>query len=85
MDEAIIKELHLKKFVPIGSKLHGGCISKARAYHTDKYGDVFIKFNNDPKVLYKDGLVKIFHGCYSCTSKETTRKLWPILYYYIIG
>uniref|UniRef100_A0A915BWV6 protein-ribulosamine 3-kinase n=1 Tax=Parascaris univalens TaxID=6257 RepID=A0A915BWV6_PARUN len=49
MDEAIMKELQLKKFVPIGSKLHGGCISKARAYHTDKYGDVFIKFNNDPK------------------------------------
>ncbi|KHN75250.1 Ketosamine-3-kinase [Toxocara canis] len=50
MDEAIIKrELSIKRLEPMSSKLHGGCISKARSYHTDKYGDVFIKYNNDEK------------------------------------
>lgn len=48
MEEVIKKELGVSKLERFGGST-GGCISRANGYSTDKYGDVFIKFNDKPE------------------------------------
>uniref|UniRef100_A0A0N5ANH0 protein-ribulosamine 3-kinase n=1 Tax=Syphacia muris TaxID=451379 RepID=A0A0N5ANH0_9BILA len=56
MDTEVIKQkLGVKSLTPFGSST-GGCISSAHCYNTDKYGDVFIKYNS------KNGAKLMFDG-----------------------
>ncbi|VDN01292.1 unnamed protein product [Thelazia callipaeda] len=45
MESVIKRELGLTVLEPFDCGA-GGCISKGRGYHCDKYGDLFIKFND---------------------------------------
>uniref|UniRef100_A0A915BVG9 protein-ribulosamine 3-kinase n=3 Tax=Parascaris univalens TaxID=6257 RepID=A0A915BVG9_PARUN len=47
MEEIIKNELSLNSLESFGGSA-GGCISRGGGYHTDKVGDVFIKFNDKP-------------------------------------
>ncbi|KAL3997674.1 Fructosamine kinase family protein [Acanthocheilonema viteae] len=47
--EAIKVELDLGSIKELRSGFSGGCINRAKAYKTDKYGDIFVKFNDNEK------------------------------------
>lgn len=48
--EAIKAELGLGTITELRSGFSGGCINRAKAYKTDKYNDIFVKFNGNEKV-----------------------------------
>lgn len=50
MEEVIKNELGLDSLESFGGSA-GGCISRGGGYHTDKVGDVFIKFNDKQDVI----------------------------------
>uniref|UniRef100_A0A0R3RZP1 protein-ribulosamine 3-kinase n=1 Tax=Elaeophora elaphi TaxID=1147741 RepID=A0A0R3RZP1_9BILA len=47
--EAIKSELGVGTIKELRSRFTGGCINRAKAYNTDKYGDIFVKFNDNEK------------------------------------
>ncbi|VDO70410.1 unnamed protein product [Onchocerca flexuosa] len=47
--EAIKAELGLGTIQELRSYFGGGCINRTKAYRTDKYGDIFVKFNDNEK------------------------------------
>uniref|UniRef100_A0A8R1TND9 protein-ribulosamine 3-kinase n=2 Tax=Onchocerca TaxID=6281 RepID=A0A8R1TND9_ONCVO len=47
--ETIKTELGLGTIQELRSSFGGGCINRAKAYRTDKYGDIFVKFNDNEK------------------------------------
>lgn len=60
--ETIKRELNLGTIKELRLRFSGGCINRAKAYSTDKYGDIFVKFNDNKKVsiLYYTFLVSLF-------------------------
>ncbi|KAK6105821.1 Fructosamine kinase family protein [Brugia pahangi] len=47
--EAIKSELNLGSIKELPIRFSGGCINRAKAYSTDEYGDIFVKFNDNEK------------------------------------
>ncbi|VDM12910.1 unnamed protein product [Wuchereria bancrofti] len=47
--EAIKSELNLGTIKELQFRFSGGYINRAKAYSTDKYGDIFVKFNDNEK------------------------------------
>nr|CRZ23737.1 Bm9442 [Brugia malayi] len=47
--EAIKSELNLGTIKELPLRFSGGCINRAKAYSTDEYGDIFVKFNDNEK------------------------------------
>ncbi|VDK70564.1 unnamed protein product [Litomosoides sigmodontis] len=47
--EIIKTELGLGSIEELQHRFYGGCISRAKAYKTDKYGNIFVKFNDNEK------------------------------------
>ncbi|VDM95664.1 unnamed protein product [Thelazia callipaeda] len=43
------RELNVDEIHDLYPQLTGGCINKAKAFRTDKYGDIFIKYNDNEK------------------------------------
>lgn len=52
--EIIKTELGLGSIEELRHRFGGGCISRAKAYKTDKYDNIFVKFNDNEKVSISD-------------------------------
>ncbi|VDD87972.1 unnamed protein product [Enterobius vermicularis] len=78
LEETIKNKLGVKSLTPFGGST-GGCISRARGYHTEEYGNIFIKFNNKPqaKVMF-DGEFASLEAMHSTNTIHVPKPIMSI-------